>query len=118
MTNSLLWGTFPTRLVAIGSVFSAEIVFISPKSACSLRPRSGEWRQISNAGFRTETAAHPFDQNLNAVSCGDQSCDQRLQAFEWALSNLDVLPRHQPLIYLHNFIFAHAGFDFADECIR
>jgi hypothetical protein len=35
---------------------------------------------------------------------------QCLQALEWALRNLDILSRLQPLIDLQKFIFAQAGF--------
>ena len=29
-------------------------------------------RQVRNAGFRVETAAHPFDENFHAVPGGDE----------------------------------------------
>src|SRR5260370_8746825 len=111
MTKSVLWGALLTRVVTIGRVSSTEIVSISLlKRACSLRRRAGERHQVRNACFRAEAAAHPFDQNFDAVPGGDEPSDQFLQALQWALGNLDILSLLQSLVDLHKFVVAHAGF--------
>src|ERR1700741_5123927 len=65
-----------------------------------------------------KTAAHPLDQNFDALPCCDESSDQGFPYLEWPLGNLDVLPRFERLVDLHNFICVCPVSNFADQCIR
>ncbi len=62
-----------------------------------------------------EAATHPFNENFDAVPCGDETSDQSFQALERASGNLNVLSRLQRLIDLRAFPCAGADSDFADQ---
>jgi hypothetical protein len=84
---------------------------------CQVYTGLGNWYQIRNPGFGVETAAHPFDENFDAVPGRDKPSNQSFQTFKWALGNLDALSRFQPVIDLHNFSRARSDPHFTDKLI-